>query len=61
MQDEELLTAQELAGRTKASVSGVRKWTAQGMPHQAVGRLKRYRLREALAWLQSRALRKEGR
>jgi phage terminase Nu1 subunit (DNA packaging protein) len=50
----ELLTAQELANAFKCSLAAVRKWTAEGLPCEHIGRLRRYALRSSLEWCQQR-------
>ena len=49
-----LLTAEQLAAALQISIPTVRFWQQQGIPFQPVGRLRRYRLEEVLAWLQHR-------
>lgn len=49
----EILTAQELAKKLKVSLPAVRRWTLDGMPCMRLGgRLVRFELEKALAWLQ---------
>jgi phage terminase Nu1 subunit (DNA packaging protein) len=50
----ELLTKKELAAHLKVSVRAIDNWQAQGMPSLCIGRLRRYRLDEVLAWHDAR-------
>lgn len=45
-----LLTADELAAALKVKLAAIRAWQLQGIPCVPVGRLRRYRLHEVLAW-----------
>lgn len=52
---DELLTRHELAAEMRVSVATVDRMKAQGMPAVTWGRrLVRFRLREAIAWAESR-------
>jgi phage terminase Nu1 subunit (DNA packaging protein) len=51
----ELLTADELARALKVSIAAVRVWQRQGVPFVPIGRLRRYVLRDVIAWHQARA------
>jgi len=50
----EFLTAQELTKILKVKLETVRYWTAMGCPVVKLGRLRRFRLNELLAWLEKR-------
>jgi excisionase family DNA binding protein len=51
----EFLTAQELANKLKVSTPAIRRWTVDGIPcHRLGGRLVRFELDKALAWLEQR-------
>ena len=52
-----LLTARELAAALKVSLAAVRTWQREGIPHEPVGRLPRYRLEDVQVWLRERAAR----
>ncbi len=53
--DSEILTARELAKKLKVSLAAVRTWTRQGLPcHRLGGRLVRFHVQSALAWLEHR-------
>ena len=55
MEKQELLTAGELAKALKVSQAAVRFWTRQGIPQRRLaGRLVRFELDKALAWLEQR-------
>jgi phage terminase Nu1 subunit (DNA packaging protein) len=49
-----MLTAEELARELKVKVAAIRKWQRAGIPFVPVGRLRRYHLNDAIAWLQER-------
>jgi len=51
----EILTANELARKLKVSLPAIRRWTLNGMPCRRLGgRLVRFELERALAWLEKR-------
>jgi excisionase family DNA binding protein len=55
MQENEILTATELAKKLKVSKAAVRRWTLDGLPCRRLGgRLVRFALHTALAWLEQR-------
>jgi excisionase family DNA binding protein len=55
MQDNELLTADELAKKLKVSKAAVRRWTLDGIPCRRLGnKLVRFELSSSLAWLEQR-------
>ena len=55
MQETEILTAGELARKLKVSKAAVRRWTLDGIPCRRLGgRLVRFDLNTALAWLEQR-------
>jgi hypothetical protein len=53
---EPYVTAAELAGLMRVSLSTVRRWTAAGMPSETWGmaRTRRYLASECLAWARAR-------
>ena len=48
-------TAKELAEELRCSEGVIRKWQKEGMPSISLGRLRRFHLDAALAWLQQRS------
>ena len=55
MQENEILTADELAKKLKVSKAAVRRWTLDGLPcHRLGGRLVRFEFNAALTWLEQR-------
>lgn len=52
---ERLFTAEKLAQTLDCSLAAIRRWTLEGCPVVRLGRLRRYRLNDMLAWLEQRA------
>jgi excisionase family DNA binding protein len=53
--ESEILTAEELARKLKVSKAAVRRWTLDGIPCRRLGgRLVRFELSTALAWLEQK-------
>lgn len=54
--EDRLLKAENLAKALDGvSVAAIRRWTIEGCPVVKIGRLRRYRLNDMLAWLEQRA------
>jgi excisionase family DNA binding protein len=60
MDQDELMTARELADRLRCSVAAIRRWTRQGMPGVRMGRRpRRYRAAECERFLAERGKERE--
>jgi excisionase family DNA binding protein len=55
MENEEFLTASELAAWLKVKLPTVRRWQLEGLPCFRVGRLVRYEPARVRLWLEQRA------
>lgn len=60
MENEEFLTASEVASWLKVRLPTVRRWQMQGLPCFRVGRLVRYEPARVRMWLEQRVQQRNG-